>query len=73
LEIVLLKYVVNRASNIKIKLYDIIGNLISIENYDANIGENEFNINTVKLTQGVYIYSIEISDRMITSDKFIVY
>jgi hypothetical protein len=58
-----IKYSLKKNSSVKISIYNIIGQLISILiNEDKPKGEHSVIYNTEKLNSGVYFYKIETGD-----------
>ncbi|PIX35017.1 MAG: hypothetical protein COZ59_07055 [Bacteroidetes bacterium CG_4_8_14_3_um_filter_31_14] len=46
------------SSIVKLKVFDVIGNIVYSETISAARGENYFDFNGIKLGKGMYIYSI---------------
>lgn len=54
------------AGNVVFKVYDIIGNEIHSEKYGTHVGENSIYFDRVNLKSGIYLYSIQSGDQIIT-------
>jgi hypothetical protein len=56
---------------IKLKVYDVVGKEVYNEELGAGVGENYFNFDGSKLSNGVYVYSVINSDNVVISKKLI--
>lgn len=59
------------ASPVHIKVYDILGNEIISKSFPAKPGENRLNFDRTGLHKGLYLYSIQQEDRIITKRMMI--
>ncbi|GAB1371878.1 hypothetical protein MASR1M45_19400 [Candidatus Kapaibacterium sp.] len=62
---------INEPNFIKIKTFDLIGNQVDNQIFKCHNGENELRVQS-NLPTGVYIYTIEVNQKLIKSDKFLV-
>jgi hypothetical protein len=66
-----LKYASNSDKNIKIKIFNNLGEIILSENKKLELGENEIRISTINISNGMYLFTVE-NDNEIYTDKIIV-
>jgi hypothetical protein len=59
-------YISPTSSEVKLSIFDVVGNLIYKESMIAVKGENYFDFDGVKLSKGMYIYSITNGKELIT-------
>lgn len=61
----------NESNSVSIKTFDLIGNQVDNQIFKCHNGENELRVQS-NLPTGVYIYTIEVNQKLIKSDKFLV-
>jgi hypothetical protein len=54
------------AGQVVFKVYDILGNVIYKQNYSAESGENTLTYDRTGVRSGLYLYSLQFGDRVIT-------
>ncbi len=62
----------NNSNDVKFSVYDILGNLVFVENINTEIGHNEFSFEKGNLTSGLYTYTISNGTKTI-SQRVVIY
>tara|TARA_S200000501_G_C20755124_1_gene713492 strand:- start:54 stop:926 length:873 start_codon:yes stop_codon:yes gene_type:complete len=62
----------NNSNDVKFSVYDILGNLVFVENINTEIGHNEFSFEKGNLTSGLYTYTISNGIKTI-SQRVVIY
>ena len=62
----------NNSNDVKFSVYDILGNLVYVDNIKTELGHNEYSFDKGGLTSGLYTYTISNGSKTI-SERVIIY
>ena len=62
----------NNSNDVKFSVYDILGNLVYVDNIKTQLGHNEYSFDKGGLTSGLYTYTISNGSKTI-SERVIIY
>ncbi len=61
----------NQQSRASLSIFDLAGRLLKRFDLNCKLGENDYNLDITDLSNGIFIYTIEINGLLIKSDKFL--